>query len=51
MTSNIKDKIIKNNGELAEKIAAHKVLGHEVVCTIGSWDMLHIGHVRYLNKA
>ncbi len=27
------------------------ITGHKIVCTIGTWDMLHIGHVRYLNKA
>lgn len=51
MPSNVKDKIVKSSKELSEKIAAHKVLGHKIVCTIGSWDMLHIGHVRYLNIA
>lgn len=44
-------KIITDYNLLKEKINAHQVLGHKVVCTIGSWDMLHIGHVRYLNKA
>ena len=51
MISNITDKIIRDHEELAKRIAAHKILGHRVVCTIGSWDMLHIGHVRYLNRA
>jgi len=44
-------KIIRNLKDL-EKIAnAHKTLGNKIVCTIGSWDMLHIGHMRYLHKA
>lgn len=47
----IKRKIIPNYKQLKEKISAHKVLEHKIVCTIGSWDMLHIGHVRYLNSA
>jgi D-glycero-beta-D-manno-heptose 1-phosphate adenylyltransferase len=47
----IKDKISKNYKELKKKILAHKILGHRVVCTIGSWDMLHIGHLRYLHQA
>lgn len=25
--------------------------GHKIVATIGTWDILHIGHLRYLNKA
>ena len=48
---NIKDKIVKNYEDLRAKVLAHKTLGHKVVCTIGSWDMLHIGHLRYLNSA
>lgn len=46
-----KKKIILDYGKLAEIVQAHRVLGHRVVCTIGSWDMLHIGHMRYLNRA
>lgn len=37
--------------KIAEKVAAWKALNERVVVTIGSWDMLHIGHVRYLMKA
>jgi len=48
---NVSDKIVMNYDDLAQKAKAHQVLGHKVVCTIGSWDMLHIGHVRYLNVA
>ena len=50
MENNIK-KITPNHKDLIKKIKAHKVLGHKIVCTIGSWDMLHIGHLRYLNAA
>lgn len=48
---NIDKKFTSNHKDLIEKIKAHKVLGHKIVCTIGSWDMLHIGHLRYLNAA
>ena len=44
-------KIIPNHKVLIKKIKAHKTLGHRIICTIGSWDMLHIGHLRYLNAA
>ncbi len=44
-------KISLNHKDLIKKIKAHKVLGQKIVCTIGSWDMLHIGHLRYLNAA
>ena len=51
MSSIEKDKIIIDYKKLKEKVLAHKTLGHNVVCTIGSWDMLHIGHLRYLNAS
>jgi D-beta-D-heptose 7-phosphate kinase/D-beta-D-heptose 1-phosphate adenosyltransferase len=44
-------KIVAKHKDLVKKIQAHKALGHKIVCTIGSWDMLHIGHLRYLNAA
>ncbi len=43
--------IILDYSELNSRATAHKMLGQKVVCTIGSWDMLHIGHLRYLNRA
>lgn len=48
-TSN--NSLVLDYTELARVIDAHKTLGHRIVCTIGSWDMLHIGHLRYLIKA
>lgn len=44
-------KVVKDYKRLSEIINAYKTLGKRVVCTIGSWDMLHIGHLRYLHKA
>lgn len=44
-------KIVTDYDKLRRRIEAHHVLGHRVVATIGSWDMLHIGHVRYLHRA
>ncbi|NOQ67935.1 adenylyltransferase/cytidyltransferase family protein [Patescibacteria group bacterium] len=46
-----KNKIVTDYKKLSELVSAHKMLGNRVVCTIGSWDMLHIGHLRYLDKA
>ncbi len=43
--------IISDYPELKRFVDAHRTLGHKIVCTVGSWDMLHIGHLRYLNKA
>ena len=45
------NRIILDYSELKKITDAHKALGHKIVCTIGSWDMLHIGHLRYLIKA
>lgn len=45
------NRIILDYNELKKIVDAHKTLGHKTVCTVGSWDMLHIGHLRYLNKA
>ena len=46
-----KKSIVLDYAELKKIIDAHRTLGHRVVCTVGSWDMLHIGHLRYLIKA
>ena len=46
-----KKSIVTDYAELKKMIDAHRILGHKVVCTVGSWDMLHIGHLRYLIKA
>ncbi len=46
-----KNSIVQDYEELKKISEAHKALGHKVVCTVGSWDMLHIGHLRYLIKA
>lgn len=43
--------IISDYSELKKIIDAHRTLGHKIICTAGSWDMLHIGHLRYLIKA
>lgn len=48
---NKKNCIISDYSELKTITDAHKTLGHKIVCTVGSWDMLHIGHLRYLIKA
>jgi len=44
-------KIIHDYQTLKAYVKAHQILGQKVVCTIGSWDLLHIGHLRYLNCA
>ena len=44
-------KIVNDPDALAKIIAGLKAQGCAIVVTIGSWDMLHVGHVRYLMKA
>lgn len=44
-------KIVKDYDTLAKAIDGLRAVDYKVVVTIGSWDMLHIGHVRYLLKA
>jgi len=51
MKQTLIQKTILDYKELAVIINAYKVLNKKIVCTIGSWDMLHIGHLRYLQKA
>jgi D-glycero-beta-D-manno-heptose 1-phosphate adenylyltransferase len=47
----MKAKIVLDYQELKKYLDAHKTLEQKVICTIGSWDMLHIGHLRYLINA
>lgn len=49
--SNLSNKIILDYKKLSKIINAYRVLNKKIVCTIGSWDMLHIGHLRYLKEA
>lgn len=42
---------IKNFDVLAEIIAAEKSRGKRIVFTNGCFDLLHVGHVKYLQKA
>ena len=44
-------KIIKDYELLKKIIDGLSAANHRIVVTIGSWDMLHIGHVRYLMNA
>jgi len=43
--------IIENHQKLAEVIAAERAGGKTVVLANGGFDLLHVGHVRYLNAA
>lgn len=44
-------KIVHDYDTLAKAIDGLRAVNYRVVLTIGSWDLLHIGHVRYLLRA
>jgi D-beta-D-heptose 7-phosphate kinase/D-beta-D-heptose 1-phosphate adenosyltransferase len=43
-------KVVLNRTELVRELSAHRV-GRKVVFTNGCFDILHVGHVRYLQQA
>lgn len=49
--NNYLNKIVLDYEKLFRVTQALRELRNKIVVTIGSWDMLHIGHVRYLLKA
>lgn len=47
-----KMKIVPEYEKLARIIQAlREACGIKVACTIGTWDLLHVGHLRYIGKA
>ena len=42
---------ILERGELAQRIAAERAAGRSVAFANGCFDLLHVGHVRYLGSA
>lgn len=47
----VKHKFIENYDNLAKVVDGLRAAGYKIVATIGTWDLLHIGHVRYLMRA
>ena len=43
--------IVLNHNELSEKLESLKVLGKRTVLANGCFDLLHVGHARYLEGA
>lgn len=43
--------IIKNLNLLKKAVARQRAEGKQIVLTQGSWDLVHIGHARYLKRA
>jgi D-beta-D-heptose 7-phosphate kinase/D-beta-D-heptose 1-phosphate adenosyltransferase len=49
--SDVKHKVVNDYDSLLRLVDGLRVVNNKIVVTIGSWDLLHIGHVRYLRKA
>lgn len=49
--SDLQDRIIKDSRKLKSFISHCKGLGLKIVLTQGTWDMVHVGHARYLESA
>ncbi len=47
----VADRIVLDYNKLVTFISAYRSLGYTLVMTIGSFDLLHPGHARYLVKA
>ena len=48
---NFEDRLVGSLDELAERVTNLKGLGARVVLTSGSFDLIHLGHVKYLARA
>lgn len=46
-----KERLIRDRAELKQKVDALRTLGLKIVLTSGSFDLPHIGHMRYLKEA
>lgn len=46
-----KRRVLKSHDEAAQWASHHRLHGKKVVFTNGCFDLLHLGHVQYLNEA
>lgn len=49
--TNADERYIPDDDRLAEVIAAFKTVGLKIVLTMGTFDLIHVGHFLYLEKA
>lgn len=49
--TNVKDRYIRDHKKLAKLVKHWKQLGLRIVLTSGSWDLFHVGHAEYLERA
>jgi D-glycero-beta-D-manno-heptose 1-phosphate adenylyltransferase len=50
-TSTTEQRIVASLDEMADKAQHLRGLGYSVVLTSGSFDLIHLGHVKYLERA
>ncbi|MFZ1302177.1 MAG: adenylyltransferase/cytidyltransferase family protein [Candidatus Microsaccharimonas sp.] len=48
---NFEARFVESYDDLTKKVEACRTLGMKIVLTSGSFDLLHIGHMRYIEKA
>ncbi len=48
---NFEDRLVGSLDEMARTVSHLKGLGYRIVLTSGSFDLIHLGHVKYLAKA
>ncbi len=49
--TNLKDRYIADHKKLGTLVKRWKELGLKVVLTSGTWDLFHVGHAEYLERA
>jgi len=49
--SSVDERLVGSLEEMAEKAQHLKGLGYRIVLTSGSFDLIHLGHVKYLERA
>lgn len=49
--STAEQRVVGSLEEMAEKVRHLKGLGYSIALTSGSFDLIHLGHVRYLQRA
>src|SRR5437763_7285128 len=48
---NFEDRLVPSLDAMAERVANLRGLGQRIVLTSGSFDLIHLGHVKYLARA
>ncbi|HEX8103987.1 MAG TPA: adenylyltransferase/cytidyltransferase family protein [Solirubrobacteraceae bacterium] len=51
LTDSVEDRIVDSLEDIARLVGHLKGLGSKIVLTSGSFDLIHLGHVKYLAKA